>query len=61
MSNTKKRTYNSAARQVKAEQTRDRILACAKKLFQSEGFECVTIEALAQAANVLSAYHLCVI
>ena len=52
MPDRKKRTYNSQARNTQAAQTKLRILAGAKKLFQSEGFECVTIEKLAQEANV---------
>ena len=52
MQNRKKRIYNSEARNVLAAQTRDRILVAAKKLFQAEGFECVTIEKLAQEAEV---------
>jgi AcrR family transcriptional regulator len=52
MSIQKKRTYNSENRNAQAAQTRHRILESAKQLFQSEGFECVTIEKLAQAAEV---------
>ncbi|MEI8364802.1 MAG: TetR/AcrR family transcriptional regulator [Parachlamydiaceae bacterium] len=52
MSIQKKRSYNSVNRSAQAGQTRNRILEAAKKLFQSEGFECVTIEKLAQAALV---------
>jgi len=52
MPNRKKRTYNSQTRDTQAAQTRSRILVAAKKFFQSEGFECVTIEKLAQAAEV---------
>lgn len=52
MSSRKKRAYNSTARHAQAAQTRSRILASARKLFQSEGFDCVTIEKLAQAAEV---------
>lgn len=52
MSNRKKRIYNSDSRQAKAEQTRVRILATAKNLFQSKGFEGVTIEQMAQSAEV---------
>lgn len=52
MQNRKKRNYNSENRVAQAAQTRDRILVAAKKFFQSEGFECVTIEKLAQAAEV---------
>jgi AcrR family transcriptional regulator len=52
MSIQKKRTYNSENRNAQAAQTRHRILESAKQLFQSEGFECVTIEKMAQAAEV---------
>jgi AcrR family transcriptional regulator len=52
MSIQKKRTYNSENRNAQAAQKRHRILESAKQLFQSEGFECVTIEKLAQAAEV---------
>jgi AcrR family transcriptional regulator len=52
MSIQKKRTYNSENRNAQASQTKNRILESARQLFQSEGFECVTIEKLAQAAEV---------
>ncbi len=52
MSIPKKRTYNSENRNAQAAQTRNRILESARQLFQSAGFECVTIEQLAQAAEV---------
>lgn len=52
MSNTKKRVYNSEARVEQASLTRSRILNSAKNLFQKEGFEAVTIESLAKAAEV---------
>lgn len=52
MSNFKKRIYNSQLRKNQSSQTRQRILLCAKELFYSEGFEGVTIEMLAQAAEV---------
>jgi AcrR family transcriptional regulator len=52
MSIPKKRTYNSENRNAQAAQTRHRILEAARHLFQSEGFECVTIEKLAQVAEV---------
>lgn len=52
MSNIKKRVYNSEARVEQASLTRGRILDCAKKLFEKEGFEAVTIESLAKAADV---------
>ena len=52
MSTHKKRIYNSKRRQSQAAITRGRILNCARSLFQSHGFEGVTIEQLAQAAEV---------
>jgi len=52
MSNEKTRSYNSASRLAKAALTRTRILAAARRLFRSSGFEAVTIESLAQAAKV---------
>lgn len=52
MSIQKKRTYNSENRNAQAAQTRHRILESARELFQSEGFECVTIEKLAKVAEV---------
>lgn len=52
MSIQKKRTYNAENRNAQAAQTRNRILEAAKQLFQLEGFECVTIDKLAQAAEV---------
>lgn len=47
-----KRAYNSKAREAQASQTRSRILNAAKKLFQSEGFDRVTISNLAKTAEV---------
>jgi AcrR family transcriptional regulator len=47
-----KRTYNSIARSAQAAATRARILTSAKNLFESEGFEHVTIEKIAHAADV---------
>jgi AcrR family transcriptional regulator len=52
MSEVKKRAYNSIARNTQAAQTRVRILTSARHLFESEGFEYVTIEKIAQGANV---------
>lgn len=52
MSEIKKRPYRSTARNAQAAQTRGRILTAAKNLFESEGFECVTIEKIAQVAEV---------
>lgn len=52
MSEIKKRSYKSTARDTQAAQTKARILNSAKNLFESEGFEYVTIEKIAQGANV---------
>lgn len=52
MSKIKKRSYRSVTRNTQAVQTRMRILGVAKNLFESEGFEHVTIEKIAQAAGV---------
>ncbi|HQS84347.1 MAG: hypothetical protein B7Y25_05330 [Alphaproteobacteria bacterium 16-39-46] len=52
MSNPKKRPYFSETREAQAAQTRSRILAFAKELFQTDGFEDVTIEKIAQLAAV---------
>lgn len=52
MSELKKRPYKSTARNAQAAQTRARILTSARNLFESEGFEYVTIEKMAQVANV---------
>lgn len=52
MSEVKKRPYNSTARNTQASQTKARVLTSARNLFESEGFEYVTIEKIAQGANV---------
>jgi AcrR family transcriptional regulator len=52
MSKTKKRIYRSESRSAQAVQTKARILATAQQLFESEGFECVTIEKIAKQASV---------
>lgn len=52
MSKIKKRPYKSESRNKGAAQTKERILLAAKNLFETEGFECVTIEKIAQVANV---------
>ena len=52
MSSQKKRIYKSTVRNEQAAQTKRRILSSAKKLFQSKGFEGVTIGELAEAAEV---------
>lgn len=48
----KKRTYNSEIRETQAKETRALILKAAKKLFKEEGFDRVTINKLATAADV---------
>jgi len=48
----KKRIYISESRKAQARQTKNRILESAKSLFQTRGFEDVTIEQMAQAAQV---------
>ncbi|MDP1836558.1 MAG: TetR/AcrR family transcriptional regulator [Chlamydiales bacterium] len=50
-----KRTYNSETRNAQASLTKGRILSAAKKLFQEEGFELVTVEKIAQVAEVSAA------
>jgi AcrR family transcriptional regulator len=52
MSNLKKRSYVSYARQEKSAQTKARILENAKILFQEQGFEGVTIDQIAKSAHV---------
>lgn len=52
MRQEKKRAYHSASREAQAAQTRSQILEAAKKLFQSEGFDRVTINKLGKAAEV---------
>lgn len=47
-----KREYQSKKRNDQALQTRARILAAAKELFQTEGFELVTIEKVARSSGV---------
>jgi AcrR family transcriptional regulator len=49
---SKKRSYNSENRTAQAALTRNRVLDSARKLFQTDGFEGVTIEKIAQAAEV---------
>lgn len=48
----KKRAYYSENRDAQAAQTRSQILKAAKKLFQTEGFDRVTINKLAEVAEV---------
>lgn len=52
MSISKKRSYNSESRQTQSQKTKNRILASAKMLFESKGFEKVTIEEIAKEAYV---------
>jgi AcrR family transcriptional regulator len=52
MAISKKRSYNSESRLAQSQKTRSRILVSAKKLFESIGFEKVTIEEIAQCAKV---------
>jgi AcrR family transcriptional regulator len=52
MHQEKKRTYNSENRDTQAAQTRSRILEAAQELFQTEGFDRVTINKIAKAAEV---------
>jgi AcrR family transcriptional regulator len=52
MEKEKKRTYNSETRDAQAAQTRSHILKAAKELFRTEGFDRVTINNLAKAAEV---------
>ncbi|MBY0273050.1 MAG: TetR/AcrR family transcriptional regulator [Alphaproteobacteria bacterium] len=52
ISRHKRRTYRSETRKAQATQTRGRILAAAQSLFHSKGFEGVTIEQIAQTADV---------
>lgn len=52
MKRAKKRSYHSATRDAQAAKTRSSILEAAKKLFQTKGFDRVTIHMLAQVAEV---------
>ena len=52
MSTPKKRSYNSESRQAQSQETKNRILASAKMLFESKGFEKVAIEEIAREAQV---------
>jgi AcrR family transcriptional regulator len=52
MREEKKRSYHSETRDAQAAKTRSHILEAAKKLFQTEGFDRVTISQLAHAADV---------
>lgn len=46
------RSYHSKGREAQGAETRSRILDKARELFQSEGFDALTIEALARSAEV---------
>ncbi|MBA3956830.1 MAG: TetR/AcrR family transcriptional regulator [Parachlamydiaceae bacterium] len=48
----KKRAYNSDTRTAQASQTKSQVLKAAKHLFQTKGFDRVTIGLLAKAADV---------
>lgn len=52
MSTPPERPYRSAVRQRQADETRQRIAAAARRLFQSAGFEATTIDAIAREAEV---------
>ncbi len=52
MSKLNKRTYNSKSRQEQSKKTKNRILTTAKTLFESKGFEKVTIEEISLKAQV---------
>lgn len=52
MSKVKKRPYRSSHREESAARTKESILEAAKSLFIEKGFECVTIEKIAQKAGV---------
>jgi AcrR family transcriptional regulator len=54
MSSAKKRRYNTDLRQARTVELRQRILAAAKKLFARHGIDRVTIDALADEAEVAS-------
>ncbi|CAN5178809.1 TetR/AcrR family transcriptional regulator [soil metagenome] len=49
---TKKRAYNVQGRTSQAQANKERILTCAKELFESHGFEKITIEKIAKSAQV---------
>lgn len=52
MKRTSTRRYNSARREQAAEQTRERVLSAARKLFVRKGIDKVTIAQIAEAASV---------
>jgi AcrR family transcriptional regulator len=47
-----KRPYRSARRREQAEQTRERVLAAAERVFADRGFEAATVNAIAAEADV---------
>jgi len=51
-SNEEKRPYHSRVRQRQAEETRRRILAAARELFESQGYAATTLEVIAEIAEV---------
>jgi len=51
-SDEKKRPYHSRVRQRQAEETRRRILAAARDLFERQGYAVTTLEAIAELAEV---------
>ena len=51
-SNEGKRPYHSRVRQRQAEDTRQRIIAAARSLFESSGYAATTLEAIAELADV---------
>ncbi len=52
MPKSKKRTYNSPARERQAHETRRRIVEATRKLLESEGYAGMTIESIARHAEV---------
>lgn len=52
MKQKKKRIYSSETREAGAAQTKSQILVAARRLFQKEGFDKVTISSIAKAAKV---------
>ena len=52
MSEDVKRPYRSARRREQAEQTRERVLAAAERVFGERGFEAATVNAIAAEADV---------
>ncbi len=49
---TKRRTYDASRRRQRAEETRERVLEVARRLFAERGYAETTIDAIAGAANV---------